>query len=101
MLHQIEEERLEEYISYKVLELKSGIVEELSIIRDEIDNVDTKKFMQHWINHYSKNYNICKNCFSDLVPIATRERFDELDVPYYRECVCGYECVGCGNKYDY
>ena len=101
MLHQIEEERLEEYIAYKVLELKRDIVEELSIIRDETEFEDTKKFLQHWINHYSKQYHVCKNCFDDLVPIIARERYDELDRPYYREYICGYECVNCGKKYDY
>ena len=99
MLYQVDEECLSEYISMKRFELDSEIVEHLCDLRDVIEDENTKKFLQKYIVKYSKEFYICKSCFSELLPIISREEHDELDGDWYEDIVVGYYCENCGNRY--
>lgn len=101
MLYQVDEECLSEYISIKRLELGSGIVEHLCDLRDVIEDDNTKKFLQKYINKFSKDFCICKDCFNELLSIVTREIHFELDGMWSEDVISSYECEGCGMEYDY
>ena len=101
MLYQVDEECLSEYISYKKLELGCEIVEHLCDLRDVIEDHNTKKFLQEYIDEYSREYSICKNCQGELLPLIRKEPHTELDGGWYEPFVAGYSCENCGNRYDY
>lgn len=100
MLYKIDKETFEEYISMKKIELGKDVVEHLATIRDDIDDADTKRFLQGYINKFSEEYRICTNCFNDLEPIVIKEHHSELAGNPYESLVDGYRCENCGNRYE-
>lgn len=101
MLYQVDEECLSEYISYKRIELGNDVVEHLCDLRDVIEDDNTKKYLQIYINKFSKNLGVCSSCFGELLPIVIREPHRELDGNWHENVVAGYACQNCGNRYDY
>ena len=101
MLYKVDDELLSEYISLKEIELGEEVVGHLCDIRDVIDDDNTKKYLQEYIDEFSEKYKVCKVCFSELLPIIMKEPHNELDGGWYETFVAYYRCENCGSRYDY
>lgn len=99
--YEITEEFFLEMISYLKQKYGKTSVEELSKIRDDEENMMTKKFIQHEIDRLSNEFKICKNCFSELVPVIKKEYHTELEFSPFESFVDYYECESCYSTYDY
>lgn len=99
--YEVTEEFLLEVISYLKQMHGNDVVEELCKIRDDEENIITKKFLQKEIDHQAIKLKICKNCFSELEPIIKKEYHGELDNNPYETFVDGYKCPSCDRKYNY
>ena len=99
--YEVTEEFLLEMVSYLKQIYGNDVVEELSKIRDDEENIIPKKFIQKEIDRLSVKLKICKNCFSELEPIIKREYHSELDNNPYESFIDGYKCTSCDMKYNY
>lgn len=100
-LLEITDEYLEEYIALSKLNLGKDIVEDLSILRDDVSDLKTKQFIQRYIDKYSEEFHICSDCFCGLEPHVIEEIHDELDCSPIETLCDGYVCCYCGKEYDY
>ena len=101
MKYTIEEEVLIDLITCRELVVGSGIVEDLSKLRDDIEDINAKNILKKYINKYSEKYKICKNCFTTLTPVVIKEAHTELDYVAYETFVDYYKCDFCESKYEY
>lgn len=100
-LLEITDDYLEEYIGLSKIELGKDIVEDLSILRDDVEDARTKRFLQDKINKYSEEFKVCSNCFCGLELNIVDETHTELDDSPVERLQEGFVCTHCGKEYDY